>query len=109
MDSFDWSWWRLYWPRPSDLHLLVSGCGGSSGNGVAHLATTISTDAQSANGDALAFARCIRRHGVNMPDPNPEIQWGQLDHAPGWDAAFRACRQLLPPGHTSPPPSARSW
>jgi hypothetical protein len=38
----------------------------------------------------------MRQHGINLPDPNPDIQWGQLNQAPGWDAAWQACRRLLP-------------
>lgn len=47
-------------------------------------------------GDAVAFTRCMRQHDIDMPDPNPDIQWGQLNEEPGWDTAFAACRELLP-------------
>jgi hypothetical protein len=50
----------------------------------------------STNGDAVAFTRCMRQHGIDMPDPNPDIQWGQLNEEPEWDGAFAACRDLLP-------------
>jgi hypothetical protein len=94
------------------LALAVTACGGGADdNGVASVnpttGQTTSSDAPSAHADGVAFARCIRRHGVNMPDPDPEIQWGQLEQAPGWEAAWEACRQLLPPGPTTPPPSAQ--
>jgi hypothetical protein len=58
---------------------------------------------------ALAFARCMRQHRINLPDPNPDIDWGQEGQAPGWDAAWQACRQLLSPSDLpqSSPPSAQ--
>jgi hypothetical protein len=104
-------WWR---PRLAALiamlalALTVAACGGSGkANGVASLggsgkatATTSpggSSDNQQA---AVAFARCMRQHGVNMPDPNPDIDWSQEGRAPRWDAAWQACRQLLPPAPT---------
>jgi hypothetical protein len=82
----------------SRLVLLASASRGSSGSGVARVGTNASSDAPSAREQAVAFASCMRRHGVNLPGPNPEIRWGQLDRALGWDAAWQACRQLLPPG-----------
>jgi hypothetical protein len=41
----------------------------------------------------------MRAHGINMPDPNPEIQWGDLDQSPAWRPAFQACQQFLPPSN----------
>jgi hypothetical protein len=87
------------------LMLAVAGCGGGGGgtaNGVASLGDeATATTSASSSGDnqqaAVAFARCMRQHGINMPDPNPDIDWGQEGQAPGWDAAWQACRQLLPP------------
>jgi len=52
---------------------------------------------------ALAYSRCIRSHGVpNFPDPNssgelPKISQQQLDN-PLFQAAERACQDLLPAG-----------
>jgi hypothetical protein len=54
---------------------------------------------------ALAFARCMRQHGVNLPDP--QITADDIDQppAPGMrkddprvKAAEQACVQSLPPG-----------
>jgi hypothetical protein len=49
----------------------------------------------------LAHARCMRRHGINLPDPKPD---GRVD-APGIDpgdpkfkAAEQACQQYAPKG-----------
>jgi hypothetical protein len=86
------------------LALAVAGCGsGGKSNGVASLgdgkattATTSTGGSQDERRAARSFARCMRQHGIDLPDPNPDIQWGQLNQAPGWDAAWQACRQLLP-------------
>jgi hypothetical protein len=89
------------------LALAVAACGGGDGrsNGVASLGGSGKAKQQR----ALAFARCMRQHGINMPGPNPDIDWGQEGQAPGWDAAWQACRQLLPPSDLpqSSPPSAQ--
>jgi hypothetical protein len=89
------------------LTLTVAACGGGGkANGVASLGgsgkPTATTTASGSNDRqmAVAFARCMRQHGVNMPDPNPDIDWSQEGRAPRWDAAWQACRQLLPPAPT---------
>jgi hypothetical protein len=52
---------------------------------------------------ALAYSRCMRSHGVsNFPDPNsrgllPKVSQQQLDN-PRFQAAQRACQDLLPAG-----------
>ena len=52
---------------------------------------------------ALAFSRCMRRHGVpNFPDPTsrgaiPKVSRQELD-TPQFRAAERACQHLLPAG-----------
>jgi hypothetical protein len=52
---------------------------------------------------ALAFSRCMRRHGVpNFPDPTsrgaiPKVSQQEL-HTPQFRAAERACQRLLPAG-----------
>jgi len=59
---------------------------------------------QSANiQKALAYSRCMRSHGVpNFPDPSssgelPKLSQQQLDN-PQFQAAERACEELLPAG-----------
>jgi hypothetical protein len=95
------------------LALAVAGRGGTS-NGVASLGSkaTATTSADGSQDDRRAarnFTRCMRQHGINMADPNPDIQWGQLNQAPGWDAAWQACRRLLPASavQQGSPPSAQ--
>ncbi|MET7394627.1 hypothetical protein ABZS66_14160 [Dactylosporangium sp. NPDC005572] len=46
------------------------------------------------------FAKCMREHGVDMPDPGPD---GNIEIAPGADrskvlAASEACQEFLPNG-----------
>jgi hypothetical protein len=54
---------------------------------------------------ALAFARCMRQHGINLPDPQITAEGIDQPPAPGvrrddpkQKAAERACAQSLPPG-----------
>ncbi len=49
------------------------------------------------------FARCLREHGQNVPDPDPNSAEQSLAAPAGassqeWNAATRACRHLLPDG-----------
>jgi hypothetical protein len=111
-----WRPWLAVLVGALALALGVAACsGGDKPGGVASLGdrATATTNAGSSSKAkqqrALAFARCMRQHGINMPDPNPDIDWGQEGQAPGWDAAWQACRQLLPPSDLSQssPPSAQ--
>ncbi len=114
---------RLLVPGLVSLALVLAACSGSSGDGaeVATAAdgkrttsTTKKTDARQAG---LDFARCMREHGVDMPDPtfddhgNVQLEVGELDgggdgggggaveQAGEMDATFReadkACRHHL--------------
>jgi hypothetical protein len=78
---------------------IVSACGGSS---------SPRASAQSAQQNAaLAFARCMRSHGVpNFPDPNPQggfpsFSTGVSKQASS--AADAACRHLQPGGGAATP------
>jgi hypothetical protein len=58
------------------LALAVAACGGGKTNGVASLAgATQTTSGGNAGGSqderqaALNWARCMRQHGINLPDP----------------------------------------
>src|SRR5689334_19406100 len=89
------------------LALTVTGCGTSSpGNGVASAggtaAPSASASAAAASNDGRQFAQCMRDHGVNMPDPDPN---GQIDknaqvdrNSPAFRTAAEACKQFLPYG-----------
>jgi hypothetical protein len=99
------------------LTLLAAACGGTAGNHVAKLGTTTtsnrfpsSTSASSSqDGGALAFSRCMRSEGISrFPDPSrsnagpsgvPKVRLQQLGVSSSqFEAAQRACRNLLPRG-----------
>jgi hypothetical protein len=50
----------------------------------------------------LAFARCMRQHGINMPDPKPgggidaDAAAGVNPSSPRFKAAWKACQQYEP-------------
>jgi len=73
----------------------VASLGGASGGKDGGTATTASEDPEDA---ALAFVRCMREHGVDMPDPSAGGGI-QLTVRPGnktkVDAAQKACQPLL--------------
>jgi hypothetical protein len=101
------------------LALAVAACGdgGNNTDGVASLggankpATTTSagpTSKQDAQKAALEFARCMRQHGINMPDP--KIDGNRITQeftarsgskgpdSPEFKAAQQACNKYLPNG-----------
>jgi len=49
---------------------------------------------------ALKFARCMREHGVDMPDPKPDgglvLQAGPGPESPKFKEAQQACQSLMP-------------
>ncbi len=108
---------------------LLAGCGAGSsagGGGVAHLAAgspasaapgsaTTGSGAGSPAATALAFAACMRAHGV--PDfPDPAAGGGFLFQAgagvdpssPAFAAAQAKCKRFLPHPGSGPPPSTRT-
>jgi hypothetical protein len=90
------------------LALAVAACGGGDKRGgVASLGDGKATSTTSAGGSQdeqqadLAYARCMRQHGINMPDPKVEAggrtEWqlpsGVRKDDPKFKAARQACRQ----------------
>jgi hypothetical protein len=54
-----------------------------------------------------ALAKCMRDHGVDVPDPDPNTgfrgmtgQLQALQSDPDWNAAMTACQSLMPAGAT---------
>jgi hypothetical protein len=109
--------------------LLFAGCGGGSpsNGGIAHLDSN--TESNTATGEgatnsgsgspeaaALAFANCMRSHGVpHFPDPKAgggflfRTSAGVDPSSPAFNAAQAKCKQFLPAGPGSgPPPSAQT-
>jgi hypothetical protein len=85
------------------LALLAAACGGPHAG--------VSTSSESPTSQPLAFSHCMRSHGVsNFPDPDssgvwPKSQVELVAGNPGFDAATKACAQLLPDGGPGVPPS----
>jgi len=91
------------------LSLLAAACGGSPASQVAQLGTTTTQSTSrrggSAHEQALAYARCVRIHGVPLwPDPESSGVFDKSKLTPGRlgvgssqiAAAQRACRSLVP-------------
>jgi hypothetical protein len=100
------------------LALAVAACGGGGkGDGVASLggdqatATTSPGGGDSTQAD-LAYARCMRQHGIDMPDPRAggqrtvwELPPGISRDDPKFQAARQACRQYRENGGEAQGPS----
>jgi hypothetical protein len=90
--------------------VLVAGCGGSSPSPTGGAGTSAS--AAGAVESGVAFARCIRSHGVpSFPDPKVGGQTVRMGSAsvvrsPAFQSAAHACQRLLPKG--APGPEASS-
>jgi hypothetical protein len=97
------------------LALAVAACGGGGGkgDGVASLGgdqATATTSPGSGGSDptqaALAYAGCMRQHGIDMPDPKfdangrmaQQLPAGVGPDDPKFKAADQACKQYLPNG-----------
>jgi hypothetical protein len=90
------------------LTLALAACGGGGkSNGVASLsgsdkptATTSANTSKDFKQAALAFARCMRQHGIDVPDPSPNggvlIPNTANPNDPKFKAAQQACQQNLP-------------
>jgi hypothetical protein len=73
----------------------------SNGNGIASANGTAASASPSAVSDTealMSFAKCMREHGVNMPDPDPDVEFPPRDlmRSPGSRAAKQACEHLMP-------------
>jgi hypothetical protein len=118
-------WRRPYLPALVGvlLALGVAACGGGSsdnGDGVASLVgadSATSTTTANAGEDvdpaqaARNYGRCMRQHGIDLPDPQVDADGG-LDmeiprsvnrDAPKFKAADQACGRYLPPRENAPP------
>jgi hypothetical protein len=88
-------------PVPTVPGVGVQGASGGSGGASASAAPTASLDPRDA---AVAWARCMREHGVDIPDPNGQVGTGgtQVDKgSPTFEAATTACQGLLPASDTA--------
>ena len=104
--------------------LLLAGCGakGDDASKVASITTPSSTGNAAADNSSgktdedkmRDFAKCMREHGVDMPDPKPGPDGKGMSIAIGGDgadqgkmeAAQNACKKLMPNGGEMKPPTA---
>jgi hypothetical protein len=100
--------WRRALPRRAGVLAVTAGivtlaaCGGSP-------SSASDTGASSPVQQNLAFARCMRSHGLpDFPDPNANghgfgnrQQANQEESNPHFGTAYSACRHLLPSGPSS--------
>jgi hypothetical protein len=120
---------RRWWPRLAGLAgavvalaLAVAACGGGGkANGVASLSgsgkATATTSAGGSHDDrqkALAWARCMRQHGIDLPDPKfsenlieQRLPTRAEQNSPKFKAAEQACQKYLPNGGQPTPPTAQ--
>jgi hypothetical protein len=103
------------------LALAVAACGGGKTNGVASLAgATQTTSGGNAGGSqderqaALNWARCMRQHGIDLPDPQfsgdnitQRLPTRAEQNSPKFKAAEQACQKYLPNGGQPIPPTAQ--
>jgi hypothetical protein len=95
------------------LALALGACGGSDkGDGVASLGGKATTTTSPGGGKsaarqkALNWARCLRQHGIDMPDPKFDAQGRMAQQMPAgvgpddpkFKAAAQACQQYAPSG-----------
>ena len=110
---------------PLALALVLAACaGGGEGDGVASLggsaqptATTNGGGSSDPTQAALQFAKCMRQHGIDMPDPKVDSEGrmsitinggrGKLGpDDPKFKEAQQACQKYLPNGGKPAKPSA---
>ena len=88
------------------VSVLAAGCGGGGASGVASEHSSTTADTTTTQNGALAFARCMRAHGIaGWPDPNrggvfDKSKLQQLGVTPSRVRAIEdgACARLLPDG-----------
>jgi hypothetical protein len=100
------------------LALAIAACdgGGGKSNGVASVgggkatATTSPGGGQNELQAALNWARCMRQHGINLPDPQvsgdnigQQLPDREVRNSAKFKAAEQACKQYLPNGAQAPP------
>ena len=84
----------------ASLAVLLGACGGSGGSGSTPPPQGSSSQGSSQSG-AVAFAQCVRSHGVpDFPDPQNGhfIITGNEQSNPNFRPAVQACQHLLGPG-----------
>jgi hypothetical protein len=81
------------------LSALLTGCGSTDSPGSTKGGTTTAADPEFDK--RVKFAQCMRRNGVDMPDPaapgsGPEGGGLQISDSAAFQAALPKCRELMP-------------
>ncbi len=88
------------------LLVTLAACGSSASSQVASLNTSASPSASTtadASTSQLAFAKCMRENGVDMPDPDPNGGFGAGQRNinptdPKFQAGLKKCQSLMTSG-----------
>lgn len=89
------------------LLMILTACGSSDSSQVASLGTSSAAPSASTQADSsdsqLAFAKCMRENGVDMPDPDPDGGFGAgrgdiNPNDPKFRAGLEKCQDLMPSG-----------
>lgn len=111
--------WHQAWPQRAGLLAVMAGlalltvaCGGNSASTGSGGSSQSARAAPSASSNAVAFAQCMRSHGIpNYPDPSAvsgpvdSSQLGVSDTV--YETARTACSQLYPQPHAPGPNPAQ--
>ena len=80
--------------------LLAVGCTHAHGSGIATANGSHASPAPTGRDDAAAFARCMRDHGQQVPDPTADGHLAFDPHPTGataaWNDALQACQHFMP-------------
>jgi hypothetical protein len=89
---------------------LAAACSHTSNTGVPTAGGSASPGA--ARGDYSTYFGCLRQHSINVPDPAPnsdnalrEWERQQAEKNTAFDAAARACQNLMPAGPSGQQPN----
>ena len=92
--------------------MLATACGKPASDSTSAKANASAEASQVANAQ-LSFAKCMRDHGQNVPDPDPathEIVFptsSSHEQGSAWDIAIQACQHFLPGGALGPRANAQ--
>ena len=87
--------------------MLATACGKPASDSTSAKANASAEAAEVANAQ-LNFAKCMREHGQNVPDPDPatrELRFptpSSHERGSAWDIAIQACQHFLPGGALNP-------
>jgi hypothetical protein len=98
-----WPHWAAILAALTGTALLTAACGASASGNTSANADPTATGRPTQFQQDLAFAQCMRSHGVtDFPDPNPGGGFGGATYSvrnnPHFTTATSACRHLLPNG-----------